>query len=121
MVWVGSKDVELRFFVFDSATSKPVGNATLKFYEDPHRFVKEILTDFDGFAAITVHCLTSGHSNLFWSTSSVGFPVWCFEVSKEGYETTQPEWLYQRVNPRREANDDTPETIRVNLLPNLAI
>src|SRR5207244_2872170 len=94
MVWDGSIDLEIEFYVYDGLTRQPIRDARIEVQvERVERLEKTFVLHTDGRGSIKElckECRTSGRDVLTdegWISVSWGVqkPEWRFQVSADGY------------------------------------
>ncbi len=111
MTWVGHTDLEIEFVVTDAETGLAIEGATIRqvdpeggLYHEEGEKSFSLNTDARGMARRTCkHVMCSGgHSGLgFGETYGVDLPLWYYQISAPGYETTGVISLHEIENVRR--------------------
>lgn len=99
--WVGMTELEIEFIVTDAATGAPVKGAIVHVKQEEGGFCErekgefELATDANGSAKRSVkQCMCYGKSGWNIDTFAVHFPSWSYQVSANGYATSEWAWLH---------------------------
>jgi hypothetical protein len=105
--WVGSTDLEIEFMALDATTSDPIPGATIDIHSEGGLYEEREPRDFalvtgpDGRVTyLCRNCMTSGTSGPNINTLAVSLPMWLYQVSAAGYETTGKIGLESTENHR---------------------
>ena len=107
IAWVGSTDLEIEFIVLEVMTSDPVPGATIDIHSEGGLYEEREPRDFalvtgpDGrMTYLCRNCMTCGRSGPKINTFAVSLPMWLYQVSAAGYETTGKIGLESTENHR---------------------
>lgn len=113
-VWVGSASIPLEFLVLDSATGRPINEASIRLAEGDPGY--RATTGPDGRAKLVIRATTAGHSSLGRSTRAVAYGVWSLVISADGYKGLNDD-LGQHTREPRFHSDPAPPPIMIRLAP----
>jgi hypothetical protein len=116
----GTKDVAFSFVVIDAETGDPVGSATIRTFDSLGRRATPedvVHSDHSGRARIVRTCRFTVHGSHLRGSGFVKYPNRFFEVSMEGYETTNRVLLTDQFGLKRDLLDPVPPPALIRLSP----